>query len=552
MKKASKQLFFSATTFGLTVGFFAPFNNFFQNIYEYEFLLPPALNTALLIGAVMTVASFLVTFALYVSLMWLKKNSLAKFFISLVCNLFVFGAFILWLQGTVLAPDLGVLDGRPIDWQQYRGPVLINSFIWLALVSVFIVFYKRFTKYRTKAIIILLVMQLVNFAGQLLTQPEPYGFKLYTTDGTNLSTFSPEKNVVMILLDTFQSDVFEQILLENPQLKDELQGFTYYSDVAGGYPTTMPSVPLIMTGEYYLNQQPFQDFIKEAYLNNSLPKTLKEMSYNVYVPCNNIFLCDTQISDSFTTKSKQTLISKEELPTLMKPTAIRYLPTLVYQLHQQNKPEFNQPITYDGWDAESVSNSEITQTDQRLLATIIENASTASATPAFRYYHFNASHPPFAEYTYQGQIEHSVKAFTLATTIIDKLKELNIYDQTMIIILADHGYGPLGYKQSPNDENPVIDEIKGSAMPLLLIKPFNSKENFSTNNTPISYQTFSTDITNYLKTGNLTLTESPIRKFYYYRWAGDWEQQYLPQLDEYIITGSVYNQNSWKNQTTTK
>jgi hypothetical protein len=50
--------------------------------------------------------------------------------------------------------------------------------------------------------------------------------------------FSPEKNVLIIVLDGFQGDVFQEIIDESPQYRKRFDGFTYYRDALGGYPVT--------------------------------------------------------------------------------------------------------------------------------------------------------------------------------------------------------------------------------------------------------------------------------------------------------------------------
>ncbi len=77
----------------------------------------------------------------------------------------------------------------------------------------------------------------------------------------------------------FRSDIFQEIINEEEEYNKMFQGFTYYRNAAGGFPSTMASIPLMMTGVYYNNSIPFDEYVNTSYQHASLPKTLKENGY---------------------------------------------------------------------------------------------------------------------------------------------------------------------------------------------------------------------------------------------------------------------------------
>ena len=60
-----------------------------------------------------------------------------------------------------------------------------------------------------------------------------------------------------------------------------------FRNATGGFPSTAPSIPLILTGRYYDNSVPFQDFVKSTFKSASLPQQLKAANYHVYY--NNLY-----------------------------------------------------------------------------------------------------------------------------------------------------------------------------------------------------------------------------------------------------------------------
>jgi len=282
----------------------------------------------------------------------LRKPYSAKLLIHTLGQIFTSFIFLFWLQGNIIAVNFGVMDGRRIYWRQYLIPVLINLSIWLFAIGILVYFRKRLFRNVIPLCLILLITQTANFIYQYTTKPVPADFKLYTNDSTQQHNLSSKKNLVIIILDTFQSDIFEEIVYRNPQIADEFAGFTYYPDTLGGYPATRPSIPLIMTGQFYQNKRPLYDFVKEAYLKNSLPKSLKQLGYHVTVPCDPTSYCSDQVSSAII-KPIQKHLHQTQLTRLFVPTAIRTIPTISYLGFQKIRYSINTILNRDLTPADS-------------------------------------------------------------------------------------------------------------------------------------------------------------------------------------------------------
>ena len=94
---------------------------------------------------------------------------------------------------------------------------------------------------------------------------------------------SRTKNVIHIVLDGFQSDVFDDILREDRERLDKsFSGAVFFADHAGAFPTTIASIPAMLTGDTsYRNEQPLQSYFRDRFEHGSLFKSLRAAGYRV-------------------------------------------------------------------------------------------------------------------------------------------------------------------------------------------------------------------------------------------------------------------------------
>ena len=109
------------------------------------------------------------------------------------------------------------------------------------------------------------------------------------------------------------------------------------------------------------------------------------------------------------------------------------------------------------------------------------------------------------------------------------------------------------YKITP--ENSIINnEIYASAMPLLLVKPFNSQEPLEIDNVSTTFESIGQDLLNYVEESESTPTTkfipstSSVRHFYYYKNSDEWKALYFPEMQHHIITGPIREESSWQKQ----
>lgn len=71
---------------------------------------------------------------------------------------------------------------------------------------------------------------------------------------------STDTNFIIFLLDAVDEECFWQVWQEHPEYEDAMTDFTFYNNAMSGYAYTEHSLPLILSGEWFENKEPFIDY----------------------------------------------------------------------------------------------------------------------------------------------------------------------------------------------------------------------------------------------------------------------------------------------------
>jgi hypothetical protein len=179
-------------------------------------------------------------------------------------------AVLTWAQGTFLVWDYGVLDGSPIHWLEgwWRGA--IDTSLWLLVLLGTYLGYRRFERPVILAAAASFLIQLVALLPALFSSEAvaANGEARVLDRGAYaaMSQFSSNGNVLHIVMDGFQSDIFSEIVAdpEYDWIADTLTGFTFFDQHTGTFPYTQMTIPLIVSGKTYRNEVPIDDFTAAA------------------------------------------------------------------------------------------------------------------------------------------------------------------------------------------------------------------------------------------------------------------------------------------------
>ena len=549
----------------LNVFLFSPFSIYQGNLSEFQI---PLLN--LMVG-------YLVP-ALFIAALLFWTGRLLQYNQRYISVLLALGILI-WLQGNIFTWEYGLLDGQGINWQAgiWRG--FFDGVIWALLIFLSVIFYKHFFKIAKFASILLISLQVLLLIGQSIQSPTVWstGGKIRTgTDApAGIFELSAKKNVILIILDGFQSDIFHEIVDENPEYYSIFKGFTFFKDTLGVFPTTKMSIPAILTTKVYKNLSPMSRFMAKKIYKRSIHSRIKQADFQVDLVCGNIyrgrkrnFSQHFEICRPYNVGKSTYFVSN--LTMVLDFVMFRNAPHFLKRVIYNNQSWFLQKLV----DKEALSSSHYIS-HKRFFNDFITRMAVSKEIPVYKYMHLAQTHAPVVvndkcEYTgkiypvtREGLKRQGICALYQVTDFINKLKSLGIYDSSILVIFADHGANTAAKITNYNVDKAVklrsaqvdIAKIIGSAAPLMLIKKAGSEGQMKTSAAPTILSDLPLTICSLLDlkcqfTGrsmfDINADEKRVRKFYYYKWKHtNWKKEYFDHLYEYIVQGPIFDLNSW-------
>ena len=463
---------------------YAPVDLYCANVSEFWFDFSTLLITALGMFA----ACFAVLMVLYLIAMlihpYVYRIALAGGLTLFICT---------YIQGNFMIDKLPPLDGTTIKWENYtilRTEDLILWSVALLIVVLMYVFLKKDLFSRTVMYLSggLTLMLLITAVSVVFTSGALQERARYQLGGDNEFVMSDEQNFIILVLDTVDSRTFAELLETHPEYAAEFQDFTYFENTVGAYSCTERAIPYILSGEWYENEGSFQDYLDRVYREAPLWKELKSRNYQIDLYEDDIRAQDASIVDNFDNVyfTKVTPVSYLELAKQeLKLVGFRYAPYDLKRYCVIKEVYFNElrESHPEGSDSKAFT-ADNTAFKEDLAAQGVVMDETGNR---FKFIHLNGAHAPFIYDkdanvigVEQGSYRQSMEAsITLAANYIQALKDSGAYDNTALIVMADHGYNGMGEKEE--------DFLRQAA--LLLIKGRNEQhDTMQISEAPISYE----------------------------------------------------------------
>ena len=445
---------------------YAPVDLYCANTAEFWFDFSTLLLTALGMFAV----CFVVLTAVYLVALLLHpyvyRVALAGGLVLFICT---------YVQGTFLIDRLPPLDGTSIWWGKYdilRKDTLILWAVVLIVVIVGMIVLRK-QKFQNAVMFIsgcMTLMLLVTACSTVLTSGALHSKLHLHVSVEEEFELSSDDNFVILVLDTADSREFTSLLEEHPEYREIFADFTYFENTTGAYTSTLNAIPFILSGEWYENEGSFQEYLDRVYREAPLWEELKSRGYRIDLYEDDIRAQDGTIVDNFQniyfTKvrpSSYIELAKQEL----KLVGFRYAPYDLKRYCVIKEVYFNElRVSYpEGSDSKAFT-ADNTTFKEDLAASGVNMDLTGKQ---FRFIHLNGAHAPFIydkdvnvigveRGSYRQSMEASV---TLADNYIQALKESGAYDNTALIVMADHGYNGIGEKEEDFLRQASLLLIKG-------------------------------------------------------------------------------------------
>lgn len=451
-----------------------PVNLFASNIEFFPFTFRDFLIPFLILGI-----------AAFVSSSAIAALFRGRVFNWIICLIYGF-SLASYLQAMFLNLDLGILDGTSIPWQSYSVHSVINILIWLLVILipfVILYFFKNAWGKIVKSISIILIgAQAVALVMTLIAMPVTNKTTKYYLSGEEQYTVSSKSNVIVFVLDYFSNTYIDKVLAVYPDALDAFNDFTYYNNADCTYFGTFPSMNYMLTGEAMDTTVTTADWFKQSWnsdTSNAFYSTLAADNYKA-----NVFASDSYFGGAENMLGKVSNVANSEveftnnissfkiLKKMLKLSCYNYVPHAFKASFWMDSDEF------ESMASEETSRDGIKNQSSYYSALKSQGLTLNNESNYYIFQHLRGTHPAYnvgedGQYLKDATLEQTARGYLLMVEeYIHQLQELGVYDNSTIIITADHG-------ERKNTQ--VIYFIKEASV---------TRDKMETSTTPISHNDF--------------------------------------------------------------
>ncbi|MGE3757001.1 MAG: sulfatase-like hydrolase/transferase [Pseudobdellovibrionaceae bacterium] len=451
-----------------------------------------------------------------------------------------------WLQGSLALWDYGKLNGNLIDFTQMKlryAPEIsfsakwagsIELGFWVLICSLILwkadFFFKNFRK-----VVLALILILTADVGYKSYQNRNLYLNL-KSGAENLggvTRYSSQTNVLLIILDSFQSDYLEDVMKRAQWDASKMDGFIFYRNAVSAFGTTLSSIANLLSTSNYAGGTNGEWHTNEIVKNSIIQSLAKEDRAVVNI------LSTVPVAQGCYSKERAFTCNAfiDFLSDVLRYTA--GFRTFSFQIMDialfRSTPHMLKKYIFTGdagiftrLDKSLLSRySILAAMDIKVLETLKDNIFVDGEKPEFKVMHFFAPHGP---YSFDDNCVEQSRPFSFSdllalpldmrkdialgssTCIIkhlrnyfEALKEKGIYDNTMIFVVGDHGNRAaveldstkLQNETQFKEDSPELSkgsEVKGgkklvwfgTGIPLFLFKPMGKRGPLETSDKPVA------------------------------------------------------------------
>ena len=502
--------------------------------------------------------------------------------------LFALG-LLLWGQGNLWNADYGVLAGQNLDLSVHAWRAPYELAAWAGGLLLALVFFRPVSRVAPFASIVFLVVQ---FTAVVLSDGAVAAQRIrWIEPPPSLYQFSAVRNVIHIVLDEFQSDVFSDILQQDRAALDrQFSGFQYFADHAGSFPTTSFSMPAMLAGQEYRNQKPAPDFVREAFKQTSILEKVARAGYDIdattIVPVDSLEQWmgpeSTPNWKGARFRIRKPYVSREDYREvsarlLLELSMFRHMPHAAKAFGADRPGTFYRAI----WMDRAESPAQVRRHEASNSAAFLEQftglMTVGRDRPVYKLLHVGVPHRPvvvdrecrfigMTEMSRQSYTEQSRCAIKLVAALLDRARALGIYDSSLIIVSSDHGTDlpPLGFSGRseslsliPGPSTVRLPSIASTAKAVMMIKPPTRTGPITVSDAPTSHVDLPSTILDLLGLGGGSPDAHMFRRdparprtrvFGMYNPHVRFPKAYLDRVDVLTIDGPVLDARAWNVQ----
>lgn len=482
------------SVFVLQIFFFAPVQVLAQNFGEFSVLFKDVLLSLSLVSVILIVSLTLV----------LKRLNL-PILLSAMTLLSVIG----FVESRFLLSFArhNPFDGKSIDWSALQWLSWLEVGLFLVLGALFVVIRKR-TEILSAVSLFILVFLTAGFIHTVYAnygslKPNPAANPRVSPYLDQFHKLSTNRNVIHIVPDQAQGAMLHEILNSDLEHYSRVfDGFTFFTQAVGRYKSTYPSVAYYMTGEApepdanHVESLPYTwDYVEETLEERSIVTRLSEENFNTFgfqfhpgMFCKGPYTACTGTHDE--------VFAGIALNSPKRKLAFTALTAIDLGLFQMTPVIVRQRVYDDGrWLVRRLLTGENSHSG---VLDVFTGKMQAGANPdSYNYFHHAGAHAPLlfdrnCQYVGPQRVDFANEGEQTRCTLIqlekmiDALKRIGVYDQTMIVINGDHGtpWLPSSFSDRSGEHVPVA--IMGMASVALMIKAPGARGSLEFSDLPVT------------------------------------------------------------------
>ncbi len=358
-----------------------------------------------------------------------------------------------YIQALFLNKDLPIADGSLLNLPDHMEMVTASSLTWVIILFALLFFgLKRERIFRVFALVVsiaLVVVQGASVVSIATDQRVLDGLQMEKVVATRegLYTLSPQQNIVVFVLDTYDQRFLDEALQDDPALLDELTGFTCYTNSTAQMIPTRYAMPFLTTGRAPQPGDDFKEFVQSWFDGDILIKDIHDQGYTLGIYSDSLGTDITKVAPFAMNVHEITPPPYDPfrmIAELERVALYRDLPWVLKPTFWFTTDDLNQAYSEQG----DVASMPFTVDDLRLAKGLREKGITLNREDkSFRLIHMLGPHRPFlmdergmpasGEPTRSQQARGNIK---IVSEYLQQMKQLGIYDDAFIVITADHGH----------------------------------------------------------------------------------------------------------------
>lgn len=543
----------------LPVCFAGPLRVFLRNASDFPVPASTVAGAALLVSAVAFVPLYLA----------------ARLWPRVMVPLLAWLAIVAFAESSIFLALAGhrPFDGQPIEWATWRT-LSIVELATAAAVALAVFWWRGRLRVWHSVAVAILAWSAIGLGAAAWDRREVFRSHAGSLSHAYFDQFhrlSPTRNVIHVVADTMQGSLVRDIIQSDAgRYEMLLDGFTLFADAMGHYPSTFASVPYYMTGRAPAGPDgdvpsvPFTwDYVRQTLADHSVVGALAARGYRTFGYQVSPLYC----SGKYSACQAGPVFDGRALEESGRYASLRQIADVA--LFQTSPLVLRQRI-YDNGDWFLAGGRRRPRAYSGILDVFLERISNDASAPTYNYFHLAGGHGPlrFDEacnyigvqpLTPANQRRQVTCALRQVERLLHALRELGVYDQTMIVVHGDHGTPEMPHQTTGAARAMVPAYVIGSASTMLLVKPIGARGRMRVSQAPAAIGDIPATLSDALGLGVefpgvslLRLDTSPrTREFVFYeQWERVASMQALRNPRRYVVGPGVLDERNWTRATT--